>query len=433
MRAALWLIGLFAIAVAAALFAGSNQGSVTLYWPPYRIDFSLNMVVALLLLGFVLLYGALRSISAMFELPKQAKRWRVQQKERAMHGAALDAVTQLQAGRFVRARKAALSALAQEKALHDAGEDMPHGLQLRVLAHVLAAESSHALQDEAQRALHWDLAMQEAAGSDAKRLPELREGTQLLAAQWALDDHNAHAAMDHLAQLPQGAARRTLALRIKLKAARQLQQALAALDTARLLAKHRAFSASAAQSIIKGLAAELINDAHDPDQLMQAWHNLDANERSMSEVGIHASRRLQQLGGSPAQMRDWLLPTWERFTASNKGLPSLQTERLVRVLEDSLGDLDAPWLARIEAAQQSRPHDEYLQYLAGCACLERQLWGKAQQWLQQAAPALHDEVLRRRAWHHLARLAEARGDEPAAANAWKQAALAGIPQASHSH
>ncbi|MEG1202474.1 MAG: heme biosynthesis HemY N-terminal domain-containing protein, partial [Comamonas sp.] len=124
MRAALWLIGLFAIAVAAALFAGSNQGSVTLYWPPYRIDFSLNMVVALLLLSFVLLYGALRGISVMFELPKQAKRWRVQQKERAMHGAALDAVTQLQAGRFVRARKAALTALAQEKALHDAGEDM---------------------------------------------------------------------------------------------------------------------------------------------------------------------------------------------------------------------------------------------------------------------------------------------------------------------
>ena len=44
MRAALWLIALFAIAVAAALFAGSNQGTVTLYWPPYRIDLSLNLV-----------------------------------------------------------------------------------------------------------------------------------------------------------------------------------------------------------------------------------------------------------------------------------------------------------------------------------------------------------------------------------------------------
>ncbi len=425
MRAALWLIALFAVAVAAALFAGSNQGSVALYWPPYRIDFSLNMVVGLLLLGFALLYAALRAISVMFELPRQAKRWRVQQKERAMHGAALDAVTQLQAGRFVRSRKAALSALAQEKALHDAGEEIPHGLQLRVLAHVLAAESSHALQDQTQRDEHWELAMQDALGPDAKRLPELREGTQLLAAQWALDDHNAHAALDHLAQLPQGAARRTLALRLKLKAARQLQQSLAALDTARLLAKHRAFSASAAQSIIKGLAAELINDAHDPDQLMQAWRSLDSSERAMPDVGIHAARRLSLLGGSPAQMREWLLPAWERFTNSAMGLPSLQSERLVRVLEDSLGDLDAMWLARIEAAQQRRPHDEHLQYLAGCACLQRQLWGKAQQWLQQAAPALHDETLRRRAWQHLAQPAEQRSDTAAAAHAWKQAALVG--------
>jgi HemY protein len=423
MRAAIWLIGLFAIAVAAALFAGSNQGSVTLYWPPYRIDFSLNMVVVLLLLGFVLLYGALRGISVMFELPKQAKRWRVQQKERAMHGAALDAVTQLQAGRFVRARKAALSALAQEKALHDTGEAMPHGLQLRVLSHVLAAESSHALQDQTQRDHHWDLAMQEAASVDAKHLPELREGTQLRAAQWALDDHDAHAALDNLAQLPQGAARRTLALRLKLKATRQLQQALPALDTARLLAKHRAFSAAAAQSIIKGLAMELINDAHDPEQLMQAWRSLDAGERAMPELGIHAARRLHTLAGSPAQMREWLLPAWERFTGGSKSLPSLQTERLVRVLEDSMQDLDGEWLARIENAQRKRPHDEHLQYLAGCACLEHQLWGKAQQWLQQAAPALQDAELRRRAWHHLARLAEHRSDEAAAAQAWKQAAL----------
>ena len=69
----------------------------------------------------------------------------------------------------------------------------------------------------------------------------------------------------------------------------------------------------------------------------------------------------------------------DRFTGGSKSLPSLQTERLVRVLEDSMQDLDGEWLARIENAQRKRPNDEHLQYLAGCACLERQLWGKAQQ------------------------------------------------------
>ena len=111
MRAALWLLALFGVAVAAALFAGNNQGTITLYWPPYRIDFSLNMVVLLLVTSFVTVYAALRALAALLELPHQARRWRVQQKERAMHSAMLDALTHMLAGRFIRSRKAALSAL----------------------------------------------------------------------------------------------------------------------------------------------------------------------------------------------------------------------------------------------------------------------------------------------------------------------------------
>ena len=45
MRAALWLLALFGIAVAIALFAGNNQGTVTLFWPPWRVDLSLNLVL----------------------------------------------------------------------------------------------------------------------------------------------------------------------------------------------------------------------------------------------------------------------------------------------------------------------------------------------------------------------------------------------------
>ncbi len=52
MRAALWFLALFGVAVAAALFAGNNQGTVTLFWPPYRIDLSLNLVVLSLTTGF---------------------------------------------------------------------------------------------------------------------------------------------------------------------------------------------------------------------------------------------------------------------------------------------------------------------------------------------------------------------------------------------
>jgi HemY protein len=56
------------------------------------------------------------------------------------------------------------------------------------------------------------------------------------------------------------------------------------------------------------------------------------------------------------------------------------------------------------------------------ACMKRQLWGKAQQLLTQAALGLQDTRLHRNAWRALAELAEQRDDAPAAAVAWKRAA-----------
>src|SRR3954468_14971063 len=110
MRATLWLLALFGIAVAGALFAGNNQGTVTLFWPPYRVDVSLNLVLLLLVAAFVFLHAALRALSALFDLPRQALRWRNLQKERGMHALLLDSLSHLISGRFIRARKSAEAA-----------------------------------------------------------------------------------------------------------------------------------------------------------------------------------------------------------------------------------------------------------------------------------------------------------------------------------
>ena len=63
MRWTLWFIGLFGIAVATALFVSGNDGTVTVYWPPHRVDLSLNMVVLVLVLLFGLIHFALRASS----------------------------------------------------------------------------------------------------------------------------------------------------------------------------------------------------------------------------------------------------------------------------------------------------------------------------------------------------------------------------------
>ncbi|MBS0454794.1 MAG: heme biosynthesis protein HemY [Proteobacteria bacterium] len=426
MRAALWLLALFGIAAAVALFAGNNQGTITVFWPPWRVDLSLNLVLLSLAALFVALHLALRGLSALFSLPRQARQWRMQQKERALHASLLDAVAQQLAGRFSRAGKAAQAALAQERALAGLDAKLPQALQVRTMAHLLGAESAHALQDRAARDAHLQHALNEAATAGSQLSPETREGAVLRATLWALHDRDAPTALARLKELPHGAQRRTLALRLRLKAARLDRRTLDALETARLLAKHRAFSPTAAQSIVRGLATDLLSEAHDASQLLRAWAELEAEEREMPEVAIHAAQRQVLLRGDLGVARGWLLPVWERMVAQPSSLGDGLRVKLVRVLEAGLDSVDADWLARIESAQRNNPRDANLQYLAGMACMKRQLWGKAQQLLTQAGLGLQDPGLHRHAWQALARLAEQRGDQEQAAAAWKRAAEADL-------
>lgn len=422
MRAALWLIGLFAVAVATALFAGNNQSTVTWFWSPYRVDMSLNLALVLLFLLFALIYFALRALSALLQMPHQARRWRIQQRERGMNQCLLEALSHLQAGRFLRARKAALTALSSEHALREAKAGLPYGERLSATAHLIAADASHALQDTALRDKHWQKALDALPVPGSTQDAEIREGAQMRAARWALDDRDAAESIRRLGELPQGAARRTIALRIKLKAARLAGETQVALDTARLLAKHRAFSPAASASVVRGLLLASIRDARDTSSLQQFWLSLEEEERAMPEVAIPATERLIELGGDAGQARAWLLPVWEHLLAQPSPRTEIHLPKLVQVLQSCLGKLDGAWLARMEAVANANPREPRLQYLAGMACVQRELWGKAQQLLTRAAPLLQDPQLRTRAWQRLALMAEHRGDMEASAIAWKLAA-----------
>jgi HemY protein len=89
--------------------------------------------------------------------------------------------------------------------------------------------------------------------------------------------------------------------------------------------------------------------------------------------------------------------------------------------QDSAEERD--WLVSIESAQKANPRDALLQFLAGRLCQKKQLWGKAQVLLAQAAPAIEDAQLKRQAWRAVAELAEQREDFQAAMQAFKKAAM----------
>ncbi len=423
MRAVLWFMALFAVAAASALFAGSNHGTVAVFIAPYRVDLSLNLVVLILVGSFIALHFLLRALTALISIPQQARRWRLQQKERATQIAFLDSISHLISGRFVRARKAAEMVVTLEQSMGSGSGQLPYAGRLRTLAHTIAAESAHAVQDRATRDAHFQSALEHAQSKDAL---ESRDGVQLRAARWAIDDRDATAALLWIDQLPVGAARRTLALRLRFKATRLGGLAREALETVRLLTKHRAFSEMAGRSIARGLAIEMLRSAHDPVQIQNAWEQLDVAEQQLPDVAMEAAERLLQQGGDATLSRQWVLPVWNARVESPGALNVAQQVRLIRVLESGFRSAqtapDSAWLTRIEAAQMRNPADPSLLYLAGVVCMRLELWGKAQQMLRQSIPMQPHGELKRDAWKALATLAELRGDAADAAKSWKQAA-----------
>ena len=415
MRAVLWLLLLFAVAVVAAATLGTNDGLVSLYWRGWRTDLSMNLFIVLLVAVCLVLMLLLRAALGLLDLPTRAHEWRQARRERTAQKALHDAMGYYFSGRFSRAQKAARRALA----VRLTGPELEPDRQFTVLAHVLAAGSSHRLQDRAAR----DAALRDAfeiARSNGSAEAAL-EGARLLAAEWALDDRDAERALQMLAELPQGVARRTHALRLKLQAARLGRQPLEALKTARLLAKHQAFTKAAAEGLLRTLAFESLDTARDVDQLRKVWLQFDNVDRRDPLVAARAVTRATELGAVD-EARGWLRPFWERLSELSPDERAVLAQALTRATPGIGGE----WLARLESAAAAFPREGAVALAVGSALAERQLWGKARQLLELAAT---DAALgvrwRRDAWLKLAHLARQAGDTQRAADCFESAARLG--------
>ncbi|KPF48076.1 porphyrin biosynthesis protein, partial [beta proteobacterium AAP51] len=185
------------------------------------------------------------------------------------------------------------------------------------------------------------------------------------------------------------------------------RQPLAALQTARLLANHQAFSPVVAQSLLRSLAAETLEGAHDAQQLRRLWGQFDPADRRDASVSARAAVRAVQLNAAE-DARQWLRPFWERLAE----LPREEREQVALALLEARGGIGTDWLPRLEAAVQAFGHEAPVVAAVGMAFAERQLWGKARLLLEQAAaaPSLVTRT-RRTAWRQLAALARQDGDE----------------------
>jgi heme biosynthesis-associated TPR repeat protein len=288
MKSVIWLVLLAIAAVVAATTFGRNDGLVSLYWNGWRLDLSMNLFLLGLVGSCVALLVALRGVQSLITLPTRAAAWRMQRRERAAQSALREALAEYFGARYSRAHKAAERAIA----IHQATPGLQDEASTRGLAHLLAGASLHRLQDRPQR--DRQIAQLEALQREHKKSGAARatdDAVTLLAAEWAIDDRDAERALTLLAALPPGVARRTQALRLKLQAQRLAGDPAEGLRTARLLAKHQAFTPGAAQGLLRSLAIEALDGARDIDQLERAWQQLDAVDHADAFVAARGTPR----------------------------------------------------------------------------------------------------------------------------------------------
>lgn len=415
---------LLVIAAVLAAWALDNSAMVSVYWREWRADLSLNLVVVALVLLLWLILFAGRLVGRLRVGGIKAEQWRSRQRERHVWSSVLDGISYLASGQTLKAQESARTALtALHHSDHADGERWPRMETLEVMANWVLAESAHAVGEGNQRSS----ALQAGLAISGKGAQAAREGLQVRALAWAVQEHDWRAAQAAWSALPNAVAKRALALRLRLRLARGQGQADLALNTLSELGKLGALPANVVAAMSTGLAVQALRDANDEAVLSAVWRGLPEAVQSVPEVRLHWAQRRWALctddearAGLALSLFDALQPVHTHVADMGEQLRLLW----LRVMEPLLAYESKRALTWAASLQKNHPDDDWVHYIAALATVRQGLWGNAQSALERLATHKQlPDVLALRVARGLAEVAEQRGDEAAARAAWKRAAL----------
>ena len=347
MKALIWIVGIIALAVAITLAARYNTGYLLLVLPPYRIEFSLNFLIVLLVAAFVAGYALVRIVSATLYLPRQVREYRLARRKDKARATLLEALHEYFAGRYGRAEKAAAASL-------DLGEHPD-------LAAALAARAAHELHAYERRDAFLARAAAAASGDEAVRI--------ITAADLLLDERRYQEALNLLKLLPR---RHTAALRLELKAQQQAHNWEQVAQLADALRKRNVFDATQTEQVRRyALAENLKRKALDSRALAEAWDKVPSFDRRDRRVAAAAARCFIALGGCDKAHR-----------IIEEALDAGWGSDLAVLYAECEGGDTAKRLERGEAWLKLHPSDAALLLTLGRLCADRGLWGKAQSYLE---------------------------------------------------
>lgn len=350
MRALFWFLALAALATGLALAARYNDGYALLVLPPWRVELSLNLLIVLLAGGCLVLYLLLHAIANVLRLPAAVAAFRQRRAREKADRALRDAVLFWQEGRYSHAVKSA-------EAAFDAGHAPG-------LASLVALRAAHSLRDGPREQLWRQRALDNEAGMRTVRLKT--------EAELALDDHDFEHARDLLRQLVDEGGKHIAVLRLSLRVHQGLGDWNEVLRLARQLEKHKALTPGQAAPVrLRAHRENLAALEGDAQQLARYWRSMPEEDRKEVRLALAAAKALAAADncGEAAQLvEDFLDGQWD--------------SSLVAVYGECQGGDVVARIAHAEKWLTAHPRDAMLLLALGRLCRQKQLWGKAQSYLE---------------------------------------------------
>lgn len=386
MRALFWLIGIFALAAGGAMLASLNTGYVLVVLPPWRVQLSLNLLLLLLALSFLVLYVVLRIVSTTVALPGRVGVFRERRRREHAGRSLREALRTLFEGRFAQALKLADAAYA-------AGEG-------RAVAALVAARAAHAMHDDTRYRI-W-------IGRAAEQEEEVRVARLMTEAELAVEGRRFEEAAEKLESLRLAGHRHIAALRLSLRVASALAQWDEVLRLARQLRKHKALSEEQARTVMRRAHLERFRElAADPEGMAAYWRAIPSDELADRRLIERAMPHLAAAGQGALARK-----TLERL------LDDEWDSALARLYGHCCSGDAVDCLARGEEWLRQHPRDAGLLYALGRLCVQAQLWGKAQSYLEASlnlAPSVETHLALAGLLERLERADEAQAHYRAAA------------------
>jgi HemY protein len=353
-KVALWLLALFFFAVAVTLGALYNSGYVLVVAPPYRIELSLNLLVAVLLALLFIAYFVVRLAVITIRLPTEVRDFRARQRHEKAHAAMMEGLRAYFEGRYAKAERASAAAL-----------EMGQSPEAVAINAVVAARSAHELRRYSQR----DEFIGKAESSPVDETT-LRVITH---AELLLDERRPEEALKLLASLrATGDRQHTAALRLELKAQQLGRNWAAVLDLLGQLERRNALDMSVITQLRRHAYLEAFKSrTRDPRALKEYWQNIPQSDKKDSKLAAAAATASAALGDCATAhqiIEQSLDDQWDSELAELYG--EYPADDAIRQIERAEG-----WL-------KWHPNDASLLLALGRLCAHCGLWGKAQNYLE---------------------------------------------------